>query len=179
MSNPTWRTRANLLTLIRLIAILPLGYAIVEQAWVLAASLFVVAVVSDIFDGKVARRYGETSAFGGLFDHSTDAAFVTVGLWALAQQDLVPIWLVFLVPAAFVQYMLDSKALAGLALRTSLIGRSNGVAYFVLVGTAIGAMGLNWSWLLDPVRWLAWILIATTVISMGDRLATLISTQRS
>ncbi len=169
-----WTTRANLLTLIRLLAIAPMVLALLNQLWLVAAALFTVAVVTDIYDGKVARQYGETSAFGGLFDHGTDALFVTSGLWALAHTHFINPYLPWLVPLAFLQYVLDSKALAGAQLRTSRLGKFNGVAYYVIVGAVIGAMLLRFEWLLPAIGWAAWLFTATTVASMGERLITLI-----
>lgn len=147
----------------------PSAYAITTQAWWLAAAFFSLAVISDFFDGYLARRLDQTSALGGLFDHATDAIYVTAGCWALGQLDLINPYLCMLIPVAFIQYTLDSHALKGRALRTSTIGKSNGVAYFVMVGTAIGAQALGFSLLIPPLTWLAWLLVATTLLSMLDR----------
>ena len=48
---------------------------------------------------------------------------------------MAPLVLPGLVAAAFVQYTLDSRALAGQRLRASALGRWNGIAYFVLLAT--------------------------------------------
>ena len=71
---------------------------------------------------------------GGFFDHATDALFVTLGSLALANQEIINSWLVWLIPMAFlIQYSVDSRLLSGYALRSSALGRINGIAYFVLV----------------------------------------------
>lgn len=167
----TW---ANLLTAIRAVVVVPMCYAILNQAWIIAALLFITAVVTDIFDGKVARRLNQTSPFGGLFDHSTDAAFVSLSCWAFANQDTINDLLPVFIILAFMQYMLDSKALAGVALRMSAIGRNNGIAYYILVGTLIGAQVLNWQWLLQIAGYVAWLLVVSTGLSMLDRAVTLL-----
>jgi CDP-diacylglycerol--glycerol-3-phosphate 3-phosphatidyltransferase len=131
--------------------------------------LFVLAVVTDIYDGKIARRLGQTSPLGGLFDHATDALFVSTCCACLAFLDKINVWLPGLIVLAFVQYMLDSKALAGIALRMSLIGRYNGIAYYALVGVAIGAELLNWNVLLTSAGYFAWLLVFSTIASMADR----------
>lgn len=173
-----WFTWANLLTLIRVATLAPLIYTILNAMWYWAAVLFAVAVITDFYDGKVARRLQQTSPMGGLFDHATDAAFVTLGCWSLAELGLINAWLPWLIPAAFVQYMLDSKALSGVALRMSAIGRTNGVAYYILLGTAIGAQVLGWQWLRTPIAWFAWALVASTLVSMLDRAVSLIQQTR-
>ena len=169
-----WLTWANLLTLIRVAALLPLIYTILNYMWLWAGLLFATAVITDVYDGKLARRLDQTSPLGGLFDHATDAAFVTLGCWALANIGSINPWLPWLIPAAFIQYMLDSKALSGVSLRMSTIGRANGIAYYVLLGTAIGAELLSWKWLQTPVAWFAWLLVTSTLVSMLDRAITLI-----
>jgi phosphatidylglycerophosphate synthase len=168
----TW---ANLLTLIRL-ALVPLcAFAIVAGDWHRAAVTFAVAVGTDLLDGPVARRLGQSTPFGGLFDHATDATFVATVLGACAVIGIIPWLLPLCVAAAFLQYMIDSLAtgsrpLAGRTLRASALGRWNGIAYFVLAGFVIGTHALLPQWPLRAV-WaiVAWLLIASTLVSMVDR----------
>lgn len=166
---PQWLTWANLLTGLRLATLPVISYALLQQNWVLAAWLFTLAVVTDIYDGKIARKLSQTSPLGGLFDHGTDALFVSVCCGCLSLLGLVNVWLPWLIAFAFIQYMLDSKALAGIALRMSFIGRNNGIAYYVLVGVVIGAQVLQWEWLITAAAYFAWLLVFTTLFSMLDR----------
>jgi phosphatidylglycerophosphate synthase len=140
-----------------------------ETRWALV--VFVLAIASDLADGHVARRRREATAFGGFFDHATDAVFVASGLGALAHLGVVPVWLAPLLLAAFVQYTLDSRVVAGRPLRASRLGRWNGIAYFVVLGTPVIRDAIGWSTPPDPwVRALGWLLVASTVVSMLDRL---------
>ncbi|MEM7077704.1 MAG: CDP-alcohol phosphatidyltransferase family protein [Pseudomonadota bacterium] len=167
----TW---ANALTLARVLCILPLMFAMQHGAWLWAALVFTTAVVSDVFDGRLARRHNQATAFGGLFDHATDATFVGTACFVMAELGYLPNLLSVLIITAFIQYVLDSRALSGEHLRTSMLGKNNGVAYFVVVGVVIGANLLRWGWLLDMAMIFAWILIGTTLISMAERFYTLI-----
>ena len=139
----------------RLLAAPLLAAAILQQEFVLASSLLALAVVTDLLDGRVARRYGEVSPLGGLLDHATDATFVSIGLAALAWQGVVPGPLPVLVAAAFIQYTLDSRALQGSALRASALGRANGIAYFVILGTPLvrETLGLGFPTTASSARW--------------------------
>ena len=110
----TW---ANVLTLTRLLLCLPLYLLIRSESWLWASVCLFVAVLSDIFDGKVARKQGNTSPLGGFFDHATDAILVTTSCFALAQSEFISFWLVWLIPVAFIQYSLDSRVLAGHAVQ--------------------------------------------------------------
>jgi CDP-diacylglycerol---glycerol-3-phosphate 3-phosphatidyltransferase len=161
---------ANGISATRVAIVVPCVIAILQQAWSYAAACFVYAVISDFGDGIVARRRGEVSAFGGLLDHAADALFVTTALAALAALGLIPAVLPLLVAAAFGQYVWDSNALRGVALRASTLGRWNGIAYYVLTGIVVVGHALSPGW--PPPSWsvgFAWLLVATTAVSMSDR----------
>jgi len=165
-----WFTRANALTFLRL-GLAPLcGVAISSGCTRIAGLAFALAVVTDLADGRVARRRGEASPLGAKLDHTTDALFVSIGLGALAQLGVVPVALPPLVLLAFAQYARDSRALAGASLRASRLGRWNGIAYFVLLGIPVvrDALSLGWP---GPglVMALGWLLVAATLFSMLDR----------
>ena len=173
----TW---ANALTALRLLAAPFCAWGAATGQWRLALTLFALAVLTDLLDGTVARRLRQVTRSGGLFDHATDCTFVTVTLAGLAAAGWAPWLLVVLIPSAFVQYTLDSGVLAGRALRTNVLGKTNGIGYFVLPGTIIGREALAFEWLpLWLIDVLAWALIATTLASMGERLLFLIRIRRS
>jgi len=163
-------TLANALTAARLTMAPCIAFAIADDRSALAGLLFVLAVVTDLADGPLARRDGQTTPFGGLFDHSVDACFVTMMLAALAWRGELNGWLPIFVAASFTQYVVDSEALRGHRLRTSRIGRSNGIAYYVAGGMPVirDALGLPW----PPTAWVqlfAWVLVLTSAISMAER----------
>lgn len=169
---PTSRvgTLANALTMVRLVAAPLAALAVFRSNHEMALALFTVAVATDLADGPVARRRGESSALGGLLDHATDATFVSLGLLACAGRELVPLALPVLVAAAFLQYTFDSRALRGQGLRASPLGRWNGIAYFVLLGVPVVRDGLGIGWPPDGlILALGWALVASTVVSMGLR----------
>ena len=172
----TW---SNALTMARLVAAPFFSCSLLQEAPLASASIFWAAVATDVADGRVARARGEASNFGGLLDHATDASFVVLGLSALAVQGVVPIALPLLVAVAFVQYMLDSKSLAGRALRASWLGRWNGIFYFLPLGlvTTRDLLGLSWP-AAGVVYGLGAALVATTLVSMIDRAWTLAHTPR-
>lgn len=177
---------ANVLTATRLCLSPLLGWQIVLGAWWAAAIIMAVAVATDVYDGKLARANGTVSAWGGLFDHGTDAVLVSTGIWALATTGLINVWLWPLILIAFLQYALDSKALSGQVLRTSKLGKYNGIGYYILLssgiaislfdhlllltGQAPGVLTAALDWLAKLLNFAAWLLLLTTVASMTDRL---------
>jgi cardiolipin synthase len=165
----TWSTRANAITLLRLVAAPVLVAAIGSGHALAAAGVFALAVATDLADGWVARRYREETPLGGLVDHGVDALFVTTGCAALAFRGDLPLVLPAAIAFAFTQYVLDSRPSP--RLRGSSLGRWNGIAYFVALGTPVvrDAIGLGWPstpW----VRGFGWLLVASTVVSIVDRL---------
>ena len=165
-----WMTWANALSALRLLITGPCAYAIWRGAWPIAAALFALAVVTDVFDGIVARRRGQATPLGGLLDHSIDALYVTATLTALTLIGAVPVCLAPLVVASFAQYVWDSAALQGAPLRASVLGRWNGVGYYALVGAVVIRNALGFDWPSPLVVWIAgWLLIVSTLVSMCDR----------
>ena len=175
-----WLTFANGVTSIRLLLAPLLVWAVARHRVDLGAIVFLLAVVTDLADGRIARRRGEVSALGGLFDHATDAFFVSTGLAAYAFRGATPSLLPPVIALAFIQYALDSRALAGRPLRTSRIGRSNGLAYYVLLGflvlREVVESGDTDSILLYGI---GWALVLTSLVSMVDRLLAWRSIQKA
>lgn len=167
------RLMANVLTALRLLLVAPFAVLMARGGTryaTLDALMFVVAIATDLLDGPLARRRGTASAAGGTFDHTVDFLFVTGGLAAGASRGALPWILPVLVAAAFAQYVADSYWLhRDRTLRTSRLGRYNGILYFApLGGDLLIRLGLT---LLEPLlTLLVWILVAGTLISMGERL---------
>jgi phosphatidylglycerophosphate synthase len=165
-----WLTRANVLSLARLLLAPPLAAAILRGKPGAAALVFALAVATDLADGPLARRRGEVSPLGALVDHAADASFVAVGCAALAARGAVTPLLPALIAAAFAQYALGSDASGG-GPRASALGRWNGIGYYAALGLPLArdALGLGWPGH-GLVRGLGWGLVASTLLSMLGRL---------
>ncbi len=179
-SSPGWLTRANALTLVRLLAAPVLSLSILQGRVGLACLVFWVAVATDFADGWLARRFDQATPLGGLMDHGVDALFVVLGTTALAFTGVLPPILPPLIAIAFVQYTVDSAWFGGGALSPSPLGRWNGIAYYVIVAIPIMRDTLSLAW---PgaalVRALGWALVASTLLSIVDRLRRLLAARRS
>lgn len=164
---------ANALTSARVLLTLPFILVMMRDdqgAARLAALVLGTAIATDVLDGLVARRRGLASSLGRLFDHAADCLFVTAGLAAGAARGAFPWALPVLVATAFGQYVVDSYWVdRRRALRPSALGRWNGILYFVpLAGDILARAGVG---ALRPVvTVLAWVLVVTTLVSMGERL---------
>lgn len=169
---------ANLLTGLRLVSAPVFAFYMAKPelgAAKIAAGLIVFAILSDLLDGRLARRSGSVTAFGRVFDHTTDFIFVTVGLCAGATRGEFPWALPLVIALAFSQYVVDSYWLRReRELRMSSLGRLNGILYFFpLCGDLLARLGVFERLGLDilgpAVLWLAWALVATTLASIVDR----------
>jgi phosphatidylglycerophosphate synthase len=173
----TW---SNALTTLRFLSAPFFFCSLLGGAWGAACALFWFAVATDVADGRLARARGEASAFGGLLDHATDASFVGLGLAALAVLGVVPAALPVVVVIAFAQYVLDSKSLKGKALRTSFLGRWNGIFYFVPLGVVVTRDAIGLTFPADSLVWtLAVGLTLSTLASIADRAWTLRGVRRN
>lgn len=168
----------NLLSLSRIIMAGFMYWAVSGSEWYIAVTILWLAIFTDVLDGYLARRQEVLTPLGGLFDHGSDAIFVTVTIAAHLQHEWAPLLLVFMIPAAFLQYMLDSKTLAGQPLRASALGRYNGISYFVFAGFPIMQITLGITLIpFDWFIWIGWGLVLTTATSMLDRVVTLLSSR--
>jgi CDP-diacylglycerol--glycerol-3-phosphate 3-phosphatidyltransferase len=171
---------ANALTAVRLALALPLAFALARPDRLApgVAALFIgLAIATDFLDGAVARRQGTASASGMLFDHSTDCLFVTSGLTGAALAGSITPILPALIPLAFAQYVVDSYVWhRQRQLRASFVGRWNGILYFVPI-VLVAASRLPFpagfaSLLRLAAGAAAYLLVASTVVSMLDRATT-------
>ena len=84
----------NLISALRILLILPIIVLLVREQFVSALVLFVIAAVSDVVDGYLARRYGWTSWLGGWLDPVADKSMQISVYMLLAWLTLIPVWLV-------------------------------------------------------------------------------------
>ncbi len=108
---------ANLVTLSRLLLLFIVVWLMYQQPtpWQFASFFLIILIfVSDALDGYVARKRGETSLFGALFDIAGDR-IVELTLWIVfADNALVSIWvpLVFIARGVIVDTIRSSNAVA-------------------------------------------------------------------
>jgi cardiolipin synthase len=57
-----------------------------------------VAGISDYADGKIARRFNQSSRLGALLDPAADRLYILATIVALTVRDIVPLWLAVAIP---------------------------------------------------------------------------------
>jgi CDP-diacylglycerol--glycerol-3-phosphate 3-phosphatidyltransferase len=141
---PSGITLANYIGLSRLLVWTPLAIAFVlVQRWEGAFVSILMAGISDMADGFVARRERTLSNFGSFLDLTADKVFVTSMLVILAYQGFVPLWAVLIIVLRefMVMGLRCFAAAENVAIAPDRIGRTKCLVTFL----AILAIVLNLS----------------------------------
>lgn len=89
----------NLLSALRLLAAPVVVWLLLEGRFAAAFWLFLLAGLSDLADGWLAKRFNAHSEFGARLDPVADKALVAAVYLALGWIGLIPLWLVAMVVA--------------------------------------------------------------------------------
>lgn len=155
---------ANLITLARfclLFLLIGMAYRAPAPWQLLDAPLVIFIIALDGLDGYVARRRGETSVFGSIFDIAVDRAVENV-LWiVLGDLGLIPMWvaIVFVCRGAIVdtiRYAVMSGDATPFGIMHSPLGKML-VASRAMRGIYGGVKTATFAWvlLLQPLQMLA------------------------
>ena len=92
-------TIPNVLSMLRL-ALVPVFLALVVlEDYIAALAVLVVAGLTDLLDGFLARRLGQVTRLGQLLDPAADRLYIFAALVGLAANELVPWWIVVVIIA--------------------------------------------------------------------------------
>jgi CDP-diacylglycerol---glycerol-3-phosphate 3-phosphatidyltransferase len=138
----------NLLSLSRLVATVAIFVLVlINTPWAFLAAtvLFILASVTDFFDGYLARRYKVVSSFGVFLDLTADKVFVSTILIAMVQIGLVPAWIVVIIVAReFLVTGLRSMAAAkGKVIPAGMWGKQKTLITMIAMGALLLAKGLG------------------------------------
>ena len=105
----------NFLTLFRFFLVYPIVISINENQFLLAIIFFILAGISDFFDGFLARKLEAISEFGMIADPIADKTLIIATLISLTIAGKVDLWIAYLVLGR------DMIAVAGYILATILL----------------------------------------------------------
>ena len=94
----------NKLTVFRMILIVPFVFVMLTDVcgssgkWI-ALAVFIIASLTDLLDGKIARKYNLVTNFGKFMDPIADKLLVSSAFIAFVQMGLLPAWIVIILIA--------------------------------------------------------------------------------
>ena len=104
-----------------------------------AAIVFVLAAVTDWFDGRLARRWGVTTRLGAFLDTTADKLLVSTALIALVSVQRVSPWVALIIVAREFTILGLRAAVesGGRRFDTSMLGKWKATVQFVAITLAI------------------------------------------
>jgi CDP-diacylglycerol--glycerol-3-phosphate 3-phosphatidyltransferase len=133
-----------------------------------ATVVFCVAMATDWFDGRIARRSGRTSPLGSLLDPVADKLLVLATLIVLIDQDVFPAWMV----AAIVARELLVSGLRQAALERGVVIAARDLGklktWSQAVAAAVGGLAAAGTWGHTVAWWALLVALALTWISGLD-----------
>lgn len=158
----------NIISLVRLLAVLPILWLLYRQEFGWALLLFAAAGFSDGLDGYLAKRYSWQSRIGGILDPLADKALLVTCFLMLGALSLVPLWLVMavaardlLIVAGALFYNYRVEELKAAPTRVSKLNTLLQISLIVVVVANAGPLPLP-EWVIDT---LIRACLATVVVS--------------
>ena len=155
-------TTANKITIFRVVLIpvfLALAYA-GQKYW--AFAVFVLASLSDMLDGYIARHYNQITDFGKFMDPLADKVLVMAAMCFFVERGCMPGWVLAIV-------LLREFAVSGMRLVAVEQGRVIAAAWSGKVKTAVTMVGLCAMLLFSQHTWVntlvSLLILLTTVYS--------------
>jgi phosphatidylglycerophosphate synthase len=116
--------------------VLAIGWLIAFEAGdsgaAVLGSIAIASAISDLVDGRVARRMGIAGGVGRWLDSIADIIFVLTALGCEAWSGAIPFYIPTLIAISFSQYAIDSALVAGAPIKSRL-GHFGGIINFGLV----------------------------------------------
>ncbi|MCI5955095.1 MAG: CDP-diacylglycerol--glycerol-3-phosphate 3-phosphatidyltransferase [Lachnospiraceae bacterium] len=173
----------NKLTIFRMILIVPFVVILLggEAGWfgqnllipdMIALAIFIVASLTDLIDGKIARKYNLVTNFGKFMDPLADKLLVCAALIALVEMGRIPAWVVIIIISR--EFIISGFRLIAsdnnVVIAASYWGKFKTTFQMVMVCLMIANLGAMFSWIRILTDIVMWIALALTVISLVDYL---------
>lgn len=159
----------NSITLIRLGLVPVVAYFLAMEAYRIALPVFLIAALSDLADGYIARRFKLTSRLGALLDPIADKLNMVVTTVLLAWLAQLPLWLAIAIVARDVLIVAGALAyrfaLGPVKIAPSQLSKVNTLLEFALL-LLVMAVAAGW---IDGGPWMtaAFLIVFATVVASG------------
>ncbi len=169
---------ANLLTIGRILLIIPftaLFFVAWRPAMIAALLIYVLAALTDLFDGMVARARGETSAVGAALDPLADKLLVAAAILLLTKNGVIAgpailAALIILLREMLVAGLREALAGQGRALPVAPLAKWKTAAQMLATASllAVAPSGLAGAAFIPIANGLLWIAAALTFWTGAD-----------
>ena len=124
--------------------------------------VFCLAMSTDWFDGRIARRTGRTTSFGSLLDPVADKVLVLATLVVLLDEQVFPAWMVAAIVAR--ELLISGLRLAALERGVVIAARDLGKlkTWSQAIAAAAGGLAAAGAWS-DRVSW--WLLLLAVALT--------------
>ena len=163
----------NKLTLLRVIlvpffvAVLLTGCFGDASKWV-ALAIFIIASLTDMLDGKIARKYGLVTNFGKFMDPLADKLLVCSAMICLVELDRLPAWIVIIIIAR--EFIISGFRLIasdnGVVIAASWWGKFKTVSQMTMVILLIADIQTDAVQLISVI--VTYIALILTIVSLVD-----------
>lgn len=141
---------------------------VVDYADYIALGIFIVASLTDLLDGKIARKYNLVTNFGKFMDPLADKLLVCAALICLVEMDRIPAWIVIIIISR--EFIISGFRLVAadnrVVIAASYWGKFKTTFQMVMVCLMIVNIGA----LAVLTQIVMWIAVALTVVSLVDYL---------
>jgi CDP-diacylglycerol--glycerol-3-phosphate 3-phosphatidyltransferase len=133
-----------------------------------ATAAFCIAMTTDWFDGRLARRHGRTSSLGSLLDPIADKVLVLATLVMLIAQGVVPAWMVaaIVVREVLVTGLRQAAIERGVVLAARDLGKLK--TWAQAIAAAVGGFAAAGAWSSSVAWWALLVAVVLTWISGLD-----------
>ena len=133
----------------------------------IAAAIFIVASLTDLLDGKIARKYNLVTNFGKFMDPLADKLLVCSAMICLIQTGQLAAWIVVIIIAR--EFIISGFRLVasdnGIVIAANYWGKFKTVSQMAMIIVLIADLGGAFDLIGQILIWLA---LALTIISLID-----------
>lgn len=143
----------------------------VEGKEIYGAAIFVIAALTDFFDGYFARKRNQVTTVGKLLDPIADKLLVTSAFISLVELGLAPAWMVVIIVGRefAVSGIRGIAATRGYLMPANWLGKTKMVVQILTIVVLIVADTYKEPWG-RPGRLLLWITVAVSLVSAANYL---------
>ena len=131
-----------------------------------ADAIFIVASLTDMLDGKIARKYNLVTNFGKFMDPLADKLLVCSAMICLVQTGQLSAWIVIIIVAR--EFIISGFRLIaaenGVVIAANIFGKFKTVTQMIMIVILVANLNVVWLQVLGNI--FVWLALIMTVLSL-------------